>query len=69
MTFTLNEGDCLYLPSFWFHSVRNNGELAIAVNWWTDMKFEGAGYTMNTLGRRLTRLLDGVVESEDSDEE
>ena len=68
MTFTLSEGDCLYLPSFWFHSVANNGELAIAVNWWTDMKFDGVGYTMNSLVRRLTGLFEGVAEV-DSDEE
>lgn len=32
------------------------------------MRFDGVGYTMNSLVRRLTGLLDGIVEAE-SDED
>lgn len=35
----VEKGDCLYLPSLWFHHVRqSNG--CIAVNYWYDMEFD-----------------------------
>ncbi|KAJ8710111.1 hypothetical protein PYW07_009477 [Mythimna separata] len=35
----LNKGDCLYLPSLWFHHVRQSHG-CIAVNYWYDMDFD-----------------------------
>ncbi|CAB3249703.1 unnamed protein product [Arctia plantaginis] len=35
----LNKGDCLYLPSLWFHHVRQSHG-CIAVNYWYDMEFD-----------------------------
>ncbi|XP_044743339.1 bifunctional peptidase and (3S)-lysyl hydroxylase Jmjd7-like, partial [Chrysoperla carnea] len=35
---TVEAGDCLYLPSFWFHHVRQSHG-CIAVNYWFDMQF------------------------------
>ncbi|RKP15179.1 cupin-like domain-containing protein, partial [Piptocephalis cylindrospora] len=36
---TLDPGDLLYLPSLWFHHVRQVGNRVIAVNWWYDMHY------------------------------
>ncbi|XP_059055868.1 uncharacterized protein LOC131849767 [Achroia grisella] len=35
----LNKGDCLYLPSLWFHHVRQSHG-CIAVNYWYDMEYD-----------------------------
>ncbi|KAF9794737.1 hypothetical protein SFRURICE_017427 [Spodoptera frugiperda] len=35
----LKKGDCLYLPSLWFHHVRQSHG-CIAVNYWYDMEFD-----------------------------
>ena len=35
----VNKGDCLYLPSLWFHHVRQSHG-CIAVNYWYDMDFD-----------------------------
>ncbi|KAL4716497.1 hypothetical protein ACJJTC_015925 [Scirpophaga incertulas] len=35
----INKGDCLYLPSLWFHHVRQSHS-CIAVNYWYDMEFD-----------------------------
>ncbi|KAK5646056.1 hypothetical protein RI129_004520 [Pyrocoelia pectoralis] len=35
----INEGDCLYLPSLWFHHVQQS-HACIAVNYWYDMDFD-----------------------------
>ncbi|CAK1543415.1 unnamed protein product [Leptosia nina] len=35
----LNKGDCLYLPSLWFHHVTQSHG-CIAVNYWYDMEFD-----------------------------
>ncbi|XP_050906266.1 lysine-specific demethylase JMJ32 isoform X3 [Lathyrus oleraceus] len=40
---TVKAGEILYLPSMWFHHVRQSGdggELTIAVNYWYDMQFD-----------------------------
>lgn len=37
--FRLHKGDCLYLPSLWFHHVQQSHE-CIAVNYWYDMDFD-----------------------------
>ncbi|XP_078442682.1 2-oxoglutarate (2OG) and Fe(II)-dependent oxygenase superfamily protein isoform X2 [Wolffia australiana] len=40
---TVKAGDILYLPSMWFHHVRQTPDrsgLAIAVNYWYDMRFD-----------------------------
>lgn len=35
----VEKGDCLYLPSLWFHHVRQS-HACIAVNYWYDMEFD-----------------------------
>lgn len=35
----VEKGDCLYLPSFWFHHVQQSHK-CIAVNYWYDMDFD-----------------------------
>ncbi|RZC40706.1 Cupin 8 domain containing protein [Asbolus verrucosus] len=35
----VKSGDCLYLPSLWFHHVRQSHK-CIAVNYWYDMEFD-----------------------------
>ncbi|CAG9792632.1 unnamed protein product [Diatraea saccharalis] len=35
----LDKGDCLYLPSLWFHHVRQSHG-CLAVNYWYDMEFD-----------------------------
>ncbi|GAU28092.1 hypothetical protein TSUD_223330 [Trifolium subterraneum] len=40
---TVKAGEILYLPSMWFHHVRQSGEdgeLTIAINYWYDMQFD-----------------------------
>lgn len=36
---TVESGDCLYLPSLWFHHVRQSHG-CVAVNYWYDMDFD-----------------------------
>jgi len=49
----VNEGECLFLPSLWYHQVEQKG-LTIAVNFWYDMSFD-----MRYLLYRTVRLLNG----------
>ena len=76
MRVTLNKGDMLYLPAMWFHHVsqtpdyfdpqqKEGTKAAIAVNWWTDMKYEGPFWAGLELNRRLLAQLDGREEEED----
>ncbi|GAA5970605.1 hypothetical protein JCM21900_004800 [Sporobolomyces salmonicolor] len=44
-------------------------QAAIAVNWWTDMKYEGVGYSMARLVRRLVLGLDGREGEEEEEDE
>lgn len=78
-TVTLEKGDSLYLPALWFHHVRQTAgpgpgagdrELAIAVNWWSEMDM-GRLWPQAQLVRRLVLSLDGREEGDDesSDEE
>ena len=39
MRLRLEAGDCLYLPSFWFHHLTQSHG-CIAVNYWYDMEFD-----------------------------
>lgn len=73
-TVTLYAGDMLYLPAMWYHRVSQttgpspDGKgvpLAIAVNWWTPMRYDGAAYALSTFVRRATLGLDGTVEEEE----
>ncbi|KAL2428728.1 Bifunctional peptidase and (3S)-lysyl hydroxylase Jmjd7 [Exophiala dermatitidis] len=64
LTVTVSEGEMLYLPSGWFHHVRqecgtwNDGEVApcIAVNYWFDMDYEGEKYVMREMLGRLVEI-------------
>ncbi|CAF4874245.1 unnamed protein product [Pieris macdunnoughi] len=38
-TIRVNKGDCLYLPSLWFHHV-SQSHGCVAVNYWYDMEFD-----------------------------
>ncbi|GAA5844672.1 hypothetical protein JCM5353_001495, partial [Sporobolomyces roseus] len=80
MKVKLNKGDMLYLPAMWFHHVsqtpdyfnpqkKEGTKAAIAVNWWTDMKYEGPFWAGLELNRRLLAQLDGREEEEEEDEE
>lgn len=40
-------------------------ELAIAVNWWTNMSYTGAAYASSQFLRRCTKLLVGEMEEEE----
>jgi hypothetical protein len=48
----LNPGDCLYLPSMWYHQVEqksshlNGMNATIAVNYWFDMDFSDGRYAL-----------------------
>ncbi|KAL5741095.1 hypothetical protein ACOSP7_029959 [Xanthoceras sorbifolium] len=40
---TVNAGEILYLPSMWFHHVRQSPDengLTVAINYWYDMQFD-----------------------------
>ncbi|EXJ83343.1 hypothetical protein A1O1_06964 [Capronia coronata CBS 617.96] len=64
LTVTVSEGEMLYLPSGWFHHVRqdcgvwDDGEVApcIAVNYWFDMDYEGERYVMREMLARLAEM-------------
>lgn len=30
----LDQGDCLYLPVYWYHSVTTSAERTVSINWW-----------------------------------
>jgi len=50
----VNEGECLFLPSLWYHEVHQSC-LTVAVNYWFDMQFN-----TQFIFYRSIRLLDGV---------
>jgi len=64
----------------WFHHVSQTPDYfnpqkmdgtkaAIAVNWWTDMKYDGPFWAGLELNRRLLAQLDGREEEEDEEGE
>lgn len=69
-TVTVNEGQILYLPSGWYHYVKQEcgrwegGRRApcIAVNYWYDMDYEGEKYAMRQLVGRLVAQVRGKHE-------
>ncbi|BFZ55424.1 hypothetical protein PYCC9005_002465 [Savitreella phatthalungensis] len=63
MQVTLNEGELLYLPAMWWHSVRqvdsrgrDGPPRCLSVNWWYDLDFGGAHWAQWKLLERLTML-------------
>ncbi|RKP28077.1 cupin-like domain-containing protein, partial [Syncephalis pseudoplumigaleata] len=48
---TVQPGEVLYLPSMWYHHVRQQGR-TVAVNWWYDMEY-GANYAYLMLVRGI----------------
>lgn len=30
----LDEGDCLYLPVYWYHAVQTSSDRTVSINWW-----------------------------------
>ena len=48
----MSAGDVLYLPSLWFHHLRQSHG-CIAVNYWYDMEFD-ARYTYNNFLREVS---------------
>lgn len=76
---TLRAGQMLYLPSLWYHFVKQEQELldgfeaAIAVNFWYDMDYD-ARFCYAAFVSRLGRGLAGIPAwdssiEEDSDDE
>ncbi|KAI7864048.1 putative pla2g4b [Spinellus fusiger] len=54
LVITVNEGDMLYLPAFWFHHVLQHGDQGvIAVNYWYDMEYTNTLYPTMGLLRGL----------------
>jgi len=51
---TLNAGDVLYLPSLWFHHLRQSHG-CVAVNFWYDMEFD-VKYCYNNLLEKLKNI-------------
>jgi hypothetical protein len=43
ITITVREGEMLYLPALWFHSVTQTTE-TVAINYWYDMKFDSPAW-------------------------
>ena len=31
---TLQPGDCLYVPVYWYHTVTSSEERTVTINWW-----------------------------------
>ena len=50
----LGPGDCLYLPSLWFHHLTQS-QGCIAVNYWYDMEFD-VKYNLFNLLRQLKNI-------------
>lgn len=46
-------GEMLYLPSLWYHAVRQSGR-TVAVNWWHDMNFCSPSYVYYNALRDLS---------------
>jgi jumonji domain-containing protein 7 len=45
LTLTVQPGELLYLPSMWYHKVKQ-ADRTIAVNYWYDMSFTGPRYPL-----------------------
>lgn len=58
---TVREGEILYLPSLWFHHVRQSHG-CIAVNYWYDMQFDikynyyNFLQNVNSVNRKMTKI-------------
>ena len=45
---TIDEGQALYVPSLWYHEVKNKSQgITMALNTWYDMDFESVSYLCN----------------------
>jgi hypothetical protein len=53
--FLLNEGEMLYLPPFWWHSIISETNVCISINYWYDLVL-GASRTPFASARDLLRL-------------
>ena len=51
----VNAGDVLYLPSLWFHHLRQSHG-CVAVNFWYDMEFD-ARYTYSNFLREVSEAV------------
>ena len=51
----VNAGDVLYLPSLWFHHLRQSHG-CVAVNFWYDMEFD-ARYAYNNFLREVSEAV------------
>jgi jumonji domain-containing protein 7 len=58
---TVHPGEVLYLPSMWYHYVRQQGR-TVAVNWWYDMEY-GANYAYLMLVRGINMAVRQATEN------
>eukprot|EP01059_Diplonema_ambulator_P005474 TRINITY_DN15201_c0_g1_i1.p1 TRINITY_DN15201_c0_g1~~TRINITY_DN15201_c0_g1_i1.p1 ORF type:complete len:335 (+),score=46.43 TRINITY_DN15201_c0_g1_i1:40-1005(+) len=69
LSVTVSQGDLLYLPSLWYHEVRQQGGLdgiTIAVNYWWDINYDATFWTLEAI-RRMGTLSKGEPLSEDEE--
>lgn len=53
----VNEGDALFLPSGYFHHVKQIGDPCIAVNYWYDQEYSGERFVMRQFYSNLIDIL------------
>ena len=72
---TLNEGEMLYLPGLWWHTVKqvdcdddtDGPPRCVSVNWWWDIDYEAPTWSQYKLCERLAMIASGRLAACDQD--
>ncbi|KAI0036825.1 cupin-like domain-containing protein [Vararia minispora EC-137] len=65
ITITVRAGESMYLPAGWWHHVRQEGGITIALNWWYDVEMQGMTWTWLSLLRGPEDVPSGNTEADE----
>ncbi len=65
---TVSAGECLYIPSMWYHRVSQN-ELTVSVNFWYDQRFDFRYVFFKAIQSMMSIADNNSEDDEESDEE
>jgi hypothetical protein len=65
LTITVNAGESMYLPAGWWHHVKQEGGVTIALNWWYDIEPRGTSWVWLNLLRGPEHVLPENVDHEE----